>query len=186
MSYEAVAVPMRGDLHTLKRMCSYGSKVMAAGTVVLAAVVAFILLLGAYALAAGSAPDILLEIIGAGSDDSFGTMAFSFIETLSVFVLGTLTVSAARRLMSSISTEHTPFTAGNTRLVSGLSKQYLVGAIVISVSELASGGDPADGAFMLFGCLLVSVGLFMFALMIRYGSVLQNEWDHTLRGMEWP
>ena len=35
-------------------------------------------------------------------------------------------------------------------------------------------------AFVFFGCILVSVILYSLALIVRYGSVLQNESDHTL------
>ena len=38
---------MKGDLHTLKKVCQYGSKVMLGGTAVILAVLAAYLVLGA-------------------------------------------------------------------------------------------------------------------------------------------
>lgn len=169
------AYPMKGDLSTLRKVCLYGSKVMSAGIVVIAAVTAGLLAIGAGSVFSDRIHDVLIGIVG-----SDGSCAAAFAELLSILVLALATVSAVRAVMASICSEHSPFTEENTDTMIRLSKMYLGGAVILAALQWISAGDLAATAFMFFGCILLSVVLYMFALMVRYGSVLQDESDHTL------
>ncbi len=171
---------MKGDLSTLKKVCLYGSKVMAVGTAVLGAVIAAILILGACSPFSDAAADALWSIMGLESEDPSLKKACLYICMLTVFALAVFTVGQLRRIMASIHSEHSPFTETNTSRAIAMSKVYIAGAIVLGATELIGGSGPAAAAFMFFGCILLSAVLYMFALIIRYGSVLQNESDHTL------
>ncbi len=173
---------MKGDLSTLKKACLYGSKVMTVGTAVLGAIIAVILILGACSLFSDAAADTLWSIIGLASDEPPAKRACLYLEILTIFVLAIFTVSELRGIMASIHSEHSPFTEMNTSRAIAMSKAYVAGAVILGALELIGGLGPASAAFMFFGCILLSVVLFMSAMIIRYGSVLQNESDHTLRG----
>lgn len=170
---------MRGDLHTLKEVCRYGSSVMLAGEAVIGVVIAALVVLGVLSPFSDGAVDVLKGFLDADLGDAAAFSA-TYLAVLAIFVLGFLTVRTVHDVMVSIHSEHSPFTEGNTVVVMRLSKIYMVGAVLLAVLEAVSSSDPAHATFMLFGCILVSVVLYIFALMIRYGSVLQNEWDHTL------
>ncbi len=174
-------LPMKGDLHTLKKVCQYGSGVMLAGTAIIGIIILGLLILAVGSLFSDAFSDILGSCIGMSvGSDPVGEVAGSYLELLSIFVLALVTVSMTHRVMVSVRDEHSPFTELNTSRMTMLSRMYIVGAVLLAVLELIGGRGPAGAAFMFFGCLLLAVVLFMFALMIRYGAVLQDESDHTL------
>ena len=55
---------MKGDLHTLKKVCQYGSKVMLGGTAVILAVLAAYLVLGAASFFSDGMASFLQDCIG--------------------------------------------------------------------------------------------------------------------------
>jgi hypothetical protein len=170
---------MRGDLHTLKRVCEYAAKVMTVGEAVIG-----IILLAAIVLAFGSfLSDALADALGAVfgvevPDDAAN--AARIAEIAAVLVLALFTVIQVRRLMVSIRDEHSPFNEENTQLIILTSKVYLASAVLLAVLAAIASGSILETAFMLFGCTLVSVILYCYALTVRYGAVLQDESDHTL------
>ena len=170
---------MKGDLHTLKRVCEYGSKAMLIGEAVIG-----IVLLAAIILAFGSffsdvLADVLGTVFGAGVPDDAASAA-RVAETVLILILALITVWTVYRLMVSIRDEHSPFTEPNTLLIIRLSKIYLAFAAALGVLTAIASGSVVETLFMLFGCILVSVILYCYALTVRYGSVLQDESDHTL------
>ncbi len=171
---------MKGDLSTLKKVCLYGSKVMTAGMAVIAVVILVLIVLGIGSLISGDISAALDGMIGTSSEDSTAVRMCSFLAILTVFVLAFVTVKAVRDQMLSIRSEHSPFTEDNTRRLIVMSKIYIAGAVILGILELANGHGAASVAFMFFGCILLSTVLYVFALMVRYGAVLQNESDHTL------
>jgi len=170
---------MKGDLHTLKRVCEYASKVMLAGTIILAAAMAVALVLGIASAFSDTAGNLLRNIFGlsplSGSDN-----AAPLLELLAILLLGTATVFTISRIMVSIMNEHSPFNDANTSRLIDLSKLYLVGAFAIGLLSGISGNGLTATAFLFFGCILIAVVLYCFGLVIRYGAVLQDESDHTL------
>lgn len=170
---------MRGDLHTLKKVCLYGSKAMLLGEAVLGIVIAALVVLGIGSLVSDGISSTLGDLIDSDPDDSDGFSA-RWLEVVSVFLLGLATVHVIRVVMVSIHQEHSPFTEANTSVVVSLSKVYPFAAVVLAVLEWIASGNIAFVVFLFFGCILIAVVLYVLALMIRYGSVLQDEWDHTL------
>lgn len=170
---------MKGDLHTLKRVCEYGSKAMLIGEAVIG-----IVLLAAVIMAFGSfASDILADaldtVFGVGVPDDVASAA-RVAEIVLILALALVTVWTVYRLMVSIRDEHSPFTEENTRAIIRLSKIYFVCALALGVLAAVASGSVAETLFMFFGCILASVTLYCYALTVRYGSVLQDESDHTL------
>ena len=172
---------MKGDLSTLKKVCMYGSKVMLAGTVVLLAVAVALVVLGASTVFWDGGKDILSGILGFDTGSASSVRTFSSLaELVCVFLLATETVRRIYLVMVSIHTEHSPFNETNTGRVLRLSQIYLVAAIAMGILGLLGPHGALFAAFVFFGCILVSVILYSLALIVRYGSVLQNESDHTL------
>lgn len=170
---------MKGDLHTLKEVCRYGSNAMVAGEVVIGVVLAVLLVLAAGSMLSDDALSALEDLVDVDSGDS-PRFAARYLEVLAIFALGFVTVRTVHTVMVSIRDEHSPFTGSNISVVTVLSKAYVAAAVVFAALEAAASGNPAYVLFLFFGCILVSVVLYIFALIVRYGSVLQNEWDHTL------
>lgn len=172
---------MKGDLHTLKKVCLYGYKTMSIGMVVIGAIIAMMVILGCEALAMDSDHELLQSILSVDFDnDSAIVCVSSFAEVTLIFVLAFITVFCIRALMVSIHSEHSPFTDDNVHIVKFMAFLYLGASVVFALLELIGKGGPASAAFMLFGCILISVVLYILALVVRYGAVLQNESDHTL------
>lgn len=172
---------MKGDLHTLKKVCMYASKVMLAGTFILLAICIALVILGTASLFSGAAEDLLSTVLGFTVASASSTkVAASLIEFVCIFAVATETVRRIYIVTVSIQNEHSPFTERNTDVVRILSFVYLAAAPVLAVLELLADRLLASSLFMFFGCVLIAVVLFIFALIVRYGTVLQNESDHTL------
>ncbi len=172
---------MKGDLSTLKKVCLYGSKVMFAGTAVLSAIIGALMVLGAGSLFSDGMREFLGGFIGSDFTDGTDAEAVSaYLIMLLIFALAVITVFTTYQVMVSIYTEHSPFTETNTSRIKMVSKSYLVCAVAFLVLEAAGGNGLAVISFMFFGCVLIAVVLYMFALIVRYGALLQDESDHTL------
>lgn len=168
-------VDMRGDLHTLRKTCLYGSKVMAVGSIFIALVLACLLAIGALSALTDDPSATMAEVLGDSVDD-----AWEYAEVLAVFLLAEFTVLTTYWVMSSISGNESPFTVENTGRITLLSKVYVVAAFILAVFEYGGSRSVASTAFLFFGCILLAAVLFMFGLMVRYGSVLQDQSDRTL------
>ena len=107
-------------------------------------------------------------------------VAAAYLAIAAVLAMAVVTVFVTYLVMTSIVTEHSPFNETNTGRVLRLSQIYLVAAIAMGVLGLLGPHGVLFAAFVFFGCILVSVILYSLALIVRYGSVLQNESDHTL------
>jgi putative transcriptional regulator len=172
---------MKGDLHTLKRICEYASKVMLVGEATIVAVLAILVGLGVASFASDLAADILSKVFGLDVPDDIPSAA-GLAMVAFILVLALFTVWSIYSIMISIRDEHSPFTEGNTGILIRLSKVYLVSSVVLGALSMVYVGRLGPAAFMFFGCILVCVVLYCYALTVRYGAVLQDESDHTLRG----
>lgn len=170
---------MKGDLHTLQKVCGYASKVMLLGEAVIAAVILAVAVLGLTSPFVGWSADALSFIAGLRVPSDLATYA-DLARVLFILVLGLFTVFTVRLLMISVSREHSPFTLDNVRPMVAASKVYLLGAVVIGALTFLATESFGETVFVFFGCVLISVVLYCFGLMIRYGAVLQDESDHTL------
>lgn len=170
---------MRGDLHTLKRICEYASKVMLLGIVAISATAVIASVVGIGSLGNQGMESIAKDVFGLSRPDSLGP-ACLFLQRIYIMVLGAFTVFVAYRLMVSARTEPSPFTKANTDLFVKTSYIYLISAAVLGILTQLAGNSLLEVLFVLFGCILVGVLLYCLALVIRYGSVLQEESDTTL------
>ena len=169
---------MKGDLHTLKKVCMYASKAMMAGEVLLAAVITLTLAMGiGSAVSDGMAEflDSWVEWLGAGSSEWLAIAEFVVI-----LLLGMVTVHLVKVLMLSVYREYTPFTADNVELLKHACWIYLAAAVLLPLLELATDGGISGAVFMFLGTLMVSTVMYCLALVFRYGGVLQKESDETL------
>lgn len=170
---------MKGDLHTLKKVCFYASKVMLVGEIVLAAMI-----LVSVAFGIGSfLSDSIQDQLNVWTETITGDLAMTaplFVQLIVLLVLGFLTVAIVRRLMNSIQKEHSPFVDSNVQLLKAMSWCYLAGAVVMPAIQIVSGGEISAVLFLFFGSLLISVVMYCLALVFRYGAILQTDADHTL------
>jgi len=169
---------MRGDLHTLRRICEYGSKTMVVGEFVLIACLLASIALTVCSMFSENASVFLSDFLSARKCSP--EMWIRAAELIAILMLAVATVNTIRAFMTSVSYEHSPFTGLNTDRFILLSKIFLFGAVVLGFLEVFSGRGWYMILFMFFGCILVSVVVYCLGLMIRYGNVLQDEYDHTL------
>ena len=171
---------MRGDLHTLKKVCMYASNVMLVGEIILAAVGIATICIAIASSFSDTAEDLLLEWISMSASDPSVEKVAATIKFLMVWVMGFMTVKAIHDIMCSIRDEHSPFTEDNTNRMIWISLMYLSAAFIILILDLIIGTKFAYIAFVFFGCILISVVMYCLALVCRYGGVLQKESDETL------
>ena len=171
---------MRGDLHTLKRVCEYASKVMLVAEYVLAALAIATVVVGIASFFVDEAESLMLDIIAASESDSMLRKVSSVLKLLMIWVLGFITIKAVHDIMCTIRDEHSPFTEDNTRRMIVVSIAYLVFAFVFLLLDIMIATSPAEAIFLFLGLTLVSVVMYCLALMCRYGAVLQKESDETL------
>lgn len=170
---------MRGDLHTLKRICEYASKVMLAGCIIISLVLIAAMVLVAGSFVSDPMADVLYRVFNIESLDTVES-ASRMAEMILILILAVITTQSIYRVMVSIRDEHSPFNEGNTSILIRLSKAYLIFPVPFGVLSYLASGILAEALFMFFGCLFVGVVLYCYALIVRYGAVLQDESDHTL------
>ena len=171
---------MRGDLHTLKRVCEYASKVMLVAEYALAALAVVTIIVGVAALFVDEAESLLLDVIAASESDSMLRKVSSVLKLLMIWVLGFITIKAVHDIMCTIRDEHSPFTEENTRRMITVSLSYLVFAFIFLILDILIATSPAEAIFLFLGLTLVSVVMYCLALVCRYGAVLQKVSDETL------
>ena len=117
---------MKGDLHTLKKACLYGSKVMACGAFVIAAIIIVLIALG---IGSDTFSGLLEQILQMSFEDNSATVIVaSYAEMIVIFFLAFVTVLTIYWTMSSIHEEHSPFSSENTDRAMVLSKVYIIAA----------------------------------------------------------
>ncbi len=170
---------MRGDLHTLKRICEYASKVMYVAEYVLIALTIATAALIIASFFSDAAEDFIRDWIESSSDERYRMVAAS-LKYLIIWIMGFLTVKGVHDIMCDIRDEHSPFTEANTDRMKMISLVYLAGAFILLILDIIAGTPVAFTVFVFLGCLLITVVMYCLALVCRYGGVLQKESDETL------
>ena len=170
---------MRGDLHTLKKVCKYASTVMLIGEIVFAALTIAMVVLGVVAQFSDPGKDFLLDLIGSDGSDGLRTFA-SFMVVLFIFILGFITVRMIHDTMVSIMTEYSPFIPENARRTKVVSISFLVASFLFLLFGILAGKAIIELLFLFFGSVLVSVVMYCITIIVRYGTLLQKESDETL------
>lgn len=171
---------MRGDLHTLKRVCEYASKVMLVAEYVLAALVIATVAVLIASFSYGPAEDFLRDWISSGSFDETYRRVAACLKFTAIWIMGFITVKGLHDIMCDIRDEHSPFTERNTKRMISISLFYLASAFVLLILDIIAGTPIAFTVFVFLGCTLISVVTYCLALVCRYGGVLQKESDETL------
>ena len=164
---------MRGDLHTLKRVCEYASKVMLVAEFVFAGLVIASAALSVAAFFSDAAEELLLGWVDADASYETFRKAASYIKFTLIWVIAFLTIKPLHDIMCTI-------TEINTDRMIFVCFVYLAAAFVMLVLDIIIGTAVAFIAFVFLGCILISVVMYCLALICRYGAVLQKESDETL------
>ena len=171
---------MRGDLHTLKRVCEYASVVMFIGEIVFAILLIALAVLGIGSFFSADMSNILNDVTYVEKSDSDLVKVCSFLTAVVILVMAFITVKLVRDTMESLKKEYTPFIAENTGRMKTISLTFLVSSIVLLILLILSQRAVVFILFAFFGCLLVSVVMYCVTIVCRYGMLLQKESDETL------
>lgn len=171
---------MKGDLHTLKKVCKYAATVMLIGKYVLAALIVILLILGIGSFFNGDMANILNTWVGVNKDASDLVKVASFLEEELILIMGFITVWETHKIMDSVKTEYTPFIIDNADRIKAVSFTFLFSSVLLFALSLLADKGIKLALFMFFGSLLVAVVLYCLTIVVRYGVLLQKESDETL------
>ena len=171
---------MKGDLHTLKKVCKYASTVMFIGEIVFAVLIIATIALAIASQFSDGAKDIFVDLISAKDYSDPLKTTSSFIVMTLIFALGFLTVWMVHDIMVSIMTEYSPFVIENANRIKTLSLAFLFSSVFLLIFGILAGKGVTELLFLFFGSLMVSVVLYCLTIVCRYGALLQKESDETL------
>lgn len=175
---ESIPTAMRGDLHTLRKVCSYASVVMLAGEVAFAILAITSAVLGAISFSSPDVRDWFSHLIKCGGTDL--SLAAGTVEMTLLFITMFVTVKTIHDTMVSIQKEHSPFMDANAVRFKTLCLTYLVMSIPLCILEYLNRGDQVLAACVLLASILICVVMYCLTIIFRYGAMLQDESDHTL------
>lgn len=171
---------MRGDLHTLKRVCEYGSKVMFVAEFVLPVVAVMTVAMAVASTFSDAVEEAFMFWMPLGVSEAPIYKISATAKMVLIWLIGAITVKGIHDIMRDVCNEHSPFTEKNTKRMIDISLIYLGVAFVFLILDLIIGSSPILTVFVFLGCILISVVMYCLGLMCRYGSLLQKESDETL------
>jgi hypothetical protein len=169
---------MRGDLHTLKRVCSYASVVMLVGEAAFAVLAAAVLILGGIALSDGGFRQTFIDLIWCRDSDA--SIIAGAVEMCLIFVALFITVMVIHDIMVSIQREHSPFMEETPDGFKLVCITYLLAASPLMALEYLCREDFVLALCIALLCILIAVVMYCLTIIFRYGHLLQEESDHTL------
>jgi len=169
---------MRGDLHTLKRVCSYASIVMLIGEIAFAILTVATAVLGIVSFTSDDIRDSFTSLIRCGDSDI--SLISGTLELIVIFVAMFITVKVIHDTMVSIMNEHSPFMEEHASRFKIVSITFLISSVLLCILEYMTRSDAIFAICMLLVCLLISVVMYCLTIIFRYGNALQEESDHTL------
>jgi|GEM_PF-874673 len=169
---------MRGDLHTLKKVCRYASVVMLAGEIAFALLTAATVVFGIWSFSDAGIRSVFSGLIKCGPSDL--SLASGTAETAVMFVTMFITVKVIHDIMVSIQREHSPFMEENSGGFKLVSVTFLIAAAPLTVLEYLTRGDDVLTVCVPLICILISVVMYCLTIIFRYGYALQDESDRTL------
>lgn len=168
------------NLSRLQNVCRYASVVMTAAEAVLAIIVIMNSVFGIGAFFNDGMKQSLTRDWLHLDSPSDTVLAAACLEQILILILGFLTVMMLRKIMVSVSKEHSPFTEENATRMKAVSVIYLVSSPFLLILGFLMKMNISHNIFVFLGVLLVSVVTYCLALMCRYGHILQDESDMTL------
>ena len=169
---------MRGDLHTLKKVCRYASVVMLAGEIAFAMLTVATLIAGGLSFSDTGIRTAFSGLIKCGPSDL--SLISGTLETALLFAAMFVTVKVIHDIMVSIQKEHSPFMEENSKGFKLVSMTFLVAAIPLTILEYLTRGDEVLTVCVPLVCILISVVMYCLTIVFRYGHILQDESDRTL------
>ena len=169
---------MRGDLHTLKRVCSYASVVMLIGAIAFLILAIASVALGALSFTSDDIREMFTSLIKSGDSDL--SLIAGTIEIAILFLAMSITVKVIHDIMVSITKEHSPFMEENANGFKLVSMTFLIISVPLAILEFLNRDDVILAIVIILGCILISVVMYCLTIIFRYGYLLQDESDHTL------
>jgi hypothetical protein len=169
---------MRGDLHTLKKVCSYASVVMLIGEIAFASLVVASAAMGIVSFSSPEVRETFTHLIKCGDTDL--SLAAGTAEMVVLFITMFVTVKMIHDIMVSIQKEHSPFMDDNAARFKTLCLTFLIASVPISILEYLNRGDQVLAVCLFLAFILICVVMYCLTIVFRYGAALQDESDHTL------
>ena len=169
---------MRGDLHTLKRVCSYASIVMMIGEIAFLILAIASVAMSVLSFTSDDIRKMFTSLIKAGDSDL--SLIAGTIEITILFLAMFITVKVIHDIMVSITKEHSPFMEENSNGFKLVSMTFLIISVPLAVLEFLNRDDIVLSIIILLGCILICVVMYCLTIIFRYGYLLQDESDHTL------
>ena len=169
---------MRGDLHTLKRVCSYTSIVMMIGEIAFLVLAVASVAMSVLSFTSDDIRKMFTSLIKAGDSDL--SLIAGTIEITLLFLAMFITVKVIHDIMVSITKEHSPFMEENSNGFKLVSMTFLIISVPLAVLEFLNRDDIVLSIIILLGCILICVVMYCLTIIFRYGYLLQDESDHTL------
>ncbi|MBO4357433.1 MAG: hypothetical protein J5813_04615 [Candidatus Methanomethylophilaceae archaeon] len=169
---------MRGDLHTLKRVCSYASIVMMIGEIAFLVLAVASVAMSVLSFTSDDIRKMFTSLIKAGDSDL--SLIAGTIEITILFLAMFITVKVIHDIMVSITKEHSPFMEENSNGFKLVSMTFLIISVPLAVLEFLNRDDIVLSIIILLGCILICVVMYCLTIIFRYGYLLQDESDHTL------
>ena len=169
---------MRGDLHTLKRVCSYASIVMMIGEIAFLVLAVASVAMSVLSFTSDDIRKMFTSLIKAGDSDL--SLIAGTIEITILFLAMFITVKVIHDIMVSITKEHSPFMEENSNGFKLVSMTFLIISVPLAVLEVLNRDDIVLSIIILLGCILICVVMYCLTIIFRYGYLLQDESDHTL------
>lgn len=170
---------MGDNLHRLKKVCRYASKVLTVGYVVLFVLAVATLITGIASFFSDDVYKFILDFTRAADGEKITVIA-AFVEATVIFLVGSITVERTNKIVKSIEGEHSPFTQKNADIMMFMCYMYIVTAVVILVLEYLARKSISLSIFAFLALLFVAVVIYALKLVFQYGAILQKESDETL------
>lgn len=170
---------MKDKLHRLRKVCRYASNVLTAGYIVLAVLAIAMAVMGIWMAFDDNVVNTFCDLTGISDRDTV-TLAAACLESIVVFGVGSATVFITEKIVKSIYSEHSPFTAENADRMMVLCYMFLVTSVVMLVLEYLARKNVATTIIIFMGLLFVTVVIYALKLVFQYGAALQEESDQTL------
>lgn len=169
---------MRGDLHTLRRVCSYASVVMFAGEIAFIILTIASLALGIWSFLSDDVREMFTDLIRCGSSDL--SLISGSVEMALLFITMFITVKAIHDIMVPIQNDNSPFMEENSSHFKLICMTFLISSVPLCILEYLNREDLVLALCVLLICILISVVMYCLTIIFRYGYLLQDESDHTL------
>ena len=169
---------MRGDLHTLKRVCSYASIVMFIGEIAFVILAIAMIALGVLSFSDDGIRSTFSDLIKCKESDL--SLIAGALEMALAFAAMFITVKMIHDIMVSIQKEHSPFMEDTQKGFKLVCMTFLVSSVPLAILEYLCREDIILSICVLLLCILISVVMYCLTIIFRYGHLLQDESDHTL------